>query len=112
MEYQDLLDAVESPIYCAGFDKFYSFDRLVANNDGIDLLYKYFETVCDRQDTHVLFCLLQYYVNDDTTFENAKEVMERYHNLIDLKEWRPWNNNKYPKSYRLCFRNLMLIAKV
>ena len=40
------------------------------------------------------------------------KTFEAAETMIDLGEWRPWNHDQYPSTYRQAMRTLLLIAKV
>ena len=42
----------------------------------------------------------------------ACDLLERYENIIQLKEWRPWNHSKYNSNYRNTIKTFVLLAKV
>ena len=41
-----------------------------------------------------------------------KKVLKCHeHNMIKLKEWRPWNHSKYPEKYCNTMKTLLILAK-
>ena len=46
-----------------------------------------------------------------TRKSTIKGTIEQYGQLVKLKEWRPWNNYKYPIKYRQVMKTLVLLAK-
>ena len=42
---------------------------------------------------------------------DAIEIVRKFETLVELKEWRPWNHDRYPTSYRHTLKAVLLLAK-